>query len=288
MRQRSISAIGVVVVGIVPALMGGPALAIVFTLLCLIGIFEFNAMAGKIGKRIMPTGYVAVTVFGIVAFVDDSDLALFGAAAIAVFLPLVWAIFRDDLEGAFIDWALITAGSLYLGIPLYAAISLRSMDGTIDAEWLDGLSSALALGWDHQPRGLAWLLLCIVVTWLSDTGAYLIGRSMGRRPLIPRISPKKTVEGLAGGLIAAALTGAIAGSVFGLGLPIWAGLLIGLVIGAVGVVGDLAESLMKRQVSVKDSGGLIPGHGGMLDRLDALLFTWTAGLLIASLADRAL
>jgi phosphatidate cytidylyltransferase len=199
---------------------------------------------------------------------------------------LIWAIFRPDLDLAFVDWSLSGAGTFYLGLPLFAAIALRQSSGTIDAGWLDDITSWLSFGWDAHPRGLAWLLFVILVTWLGDTFAYLLGRSFGKHPLIPRISPKKTVEGLAGGLAGSAITGALAVALFGLGIPWWAGILAGLVIGAIGVIGDLAESLMKRQAGVKDSGTLIPGHGGMLDRVDALLFTWIAGLYIATLCDR--
>ncbi len=130
------------------------------------------------------------------------------------------------------------------------------------------------------------MLVVILITWLSDSGAYLVGRSFGRRQLIPVVSPKKTVEGLAGGLVAAALTGALGVALFGLDVSWIYGLLLGIAIGVIGVVGDLAESILKRQAGVKDSGTLIPGHGGMLDRIDALLFTFTAGWYLATLIDR--
>jgi phosphatidate cytidylyltransferase len=286
MRQRSISAVGVVIVGLVPAIIGGPVFVIVLALLCLIGLYEYNAIARNVGNVIMPTGFVALPAFALAAGFDGESEALLGGCAIAVGFPLVWAIFRSNLDRAFIDWALTSAGALYLGLPLFAAIALRGTGGSVEVDWLDDLAGALSWGWESHPRGLAWLLLTIVVTWLSDTGAYLIGRAAGRRPLIPRISPKKTIEGLAGGLACAAATGAIGVALFGLGIPWWAGFLAGLAIGAIGVIGDLAESLLKRQAGVKDSGTLIPGHGGMLDRLDALLFTWVSGWFIATLLDR--
>jgi CDP-diglyceride synthetase len=286
MRLRSISAIGVVFVGIVPSLMGGPVFVAVFTALCLIGLSEYNAMARLIGNDIAPTGYIAVVAFALVAASDGREEALLAACAFAVGAPLIIAIFRTDLDRAFVDWALGTSGSLYLGVPLFAAIALRDLGGTIDVNWLTKTADWLSFGWDSNPRGLAWLLLIIVVTWLSDTGAYLIGRALGRRPLIPKISPKKTVEGLIGGLACAALTGMIGAAVFGLGLPLLVAAAVGLVLSIVGVIGDLAESLLKRQAGVKDSGTLIPGHGGMLDRIDALLFTWTAGLFVATCVDR--
>jgi phosphatidate cytidylyltransferase len=286
MRQRSISAVGVVIVGLLPAIMGGPVFATVLTVLCLIGLHEYNAMASRVGNGIAPIGLGVLPVFALTAGFEGESQALLGACAVAVGLPLVWVIFRPDLDRAFVDWALTSVGVFYLGLPLFAAIALRQLHGSVDTNWLEDVADWLSFGWESHPRGLAWLLLVILVTWLGDTCAYLTGRAVGRHPLIPRISPKKTVEGLLGGLVGAALTGAIAVTLFGLGIPWWAGLLVGLVLGAIGVIGDLAESLLKRQAEIKDSGTLIPGHGGMLDRLDALLFTWTAGWFLATLCDR--
>lgn len=286
MRQRSISAIGVVIVGLLPAAMGGPIFAAVATLLCLVGLIEFNAMARRVGNHIAPIGLVVLPVFSLGAALHGGSQSLLGASALAIGIPLVWGIFRPDLDRAFEDWALTAAGILYLGLPLFSAVALRQYEGSVSSSWLDDVAGWLSLGWDAHPRGLAWLLFVILVTWLGDTFAYLVGRAAGNRPLIPRISPKKTVEGLAGGLAGAAATGGIAVALFGLDIPWWSGMIAGLAIGAVGVIGDLAESLIKRQAGVKDSGTLIPGHGGMLDRLDALLFTWTSGWFVASLLDR--
>jgi len=284
-RQRSISAVGVVIVGLLPAIMGGPVFAAVLTVLCLIGLHEYNAMARRVGSEIAPIGFVVLPVFALMAGFEGESQALLGACALATGLPLVWAIFRPNLDRAFIDWALTSVGIFYLGLPLFAAIALRQLPGAVDADWLEDMAGWLSFGWESHPRGLGWLLLVILVTWLGDTCAYLVGRAAGRRPLILRISPKKTLEGFVGGLSGAALTGAIAVALFGLGVPWWAGLLAGVTIGAIGVIGDLSQSLLKRQAGIKDSGTLIPGHGGMLDRLDALLFTWTAGWFIATLFD---
>ncbi|MBC7161712.1 phosphatidate cytidylyltransferase [Immundisolibacter sp.] len=130
------------------------------------------------------------------------------------------------------------------------------------------------------------LLLCLALVWAADSGAYLVGRRFGKRKLCPQVSPGKTVEGLLGGLVGAVLVGLVAGLALGLdGLRLAA--LVGLVTAcaAVSVVGDLAESLFKRRAGVKDSSHLLPGHGGVLDRIDALiaaapLFALTAPLLV--------
>ncbi len=132
------------------------------------------------------------------------------------------------------------------------------------------------------------LLLCLAQVWAADSAAYLVGRSLGTRKLCPQISPGKTVEGLFGGLAGAAVAGLVAGLAWHLdGARLAA--LVGLVIAcaALSVVGDLAESLFKRRAGVKDSSHLLPGHGGVLDRIDALiaaapLFALTAPLLMRS------
>ncbi|MCL1633164.1 phosphatidate cytidylyltransferase [Luteimonas sp. SX5] len=131
---------------------------------------------------------------------------------------------------------------------------------------------ALALIHAGQPNGHRWLLVALVVVWAADSGAYFVGRQFGKRKLSPRISPNKTVEGLFGGL-AAGLAVGIAGALFAgaqvAQLPAVA-LIVVLAIGA-SVIGDLYESLLKRHVGAKDSSNLLPGHGGILDRLDGVL-----------------
>lgn len=130
------------------------------------------------------------------------------------------------------------------------------------------------------------LLLCLALVWAADSGAYLVGRRFGKRKLCPQVSPGKTVEGLLGGLVGAALIGLLAGLALGLdGLRLAALVGLATACAAVSVVGDLAESLFKRRAGVKDSSDLLPGHGGVLDRIDALiaaapLFALTAPLLV--------
>lgn len=123
-----------------------------------------------------------------------------------------------------------------------------------------------------HPMGAVYVLLLLLIVWSMDTGAYLIGKRWGRHLLAPHISPKKTWEGLAGGLMLTALVAAVAGIL--LHIPAkgwWIWLSLTLMTAIVSVIGDLYESMIKRQVGVKDSGSLLPGHGGMLDRIDSLL-----------------
>jgi phosphatidate cytidylyltransferase len=121
--------------------------------------------------------------------------------------------------------------------------------------------------------GRQYIYFLAFTTWVGDTGAFYVGSGLGRRPLCPRISPKKTLEGAVGGIIATVLL-AVAGCAWIWPRFSWGRAAIaGLVIAIVGIAGDLCESAVKRAASAKDSGGIIPGHGGVLDRLDSLMFT---------------
>jgi phosphatidate cytidylyltransferase len=124
-----------------------------------------------------------------------------------------------------------------------------------------------------MPEGEFLLIFLLLVTWAADTGAYYVGTLYGRRLLAPSISPKKTFEGLVGGFIGATIIAFIARWTF---MPEFSSLetvVLALFLTVAGLWGDLVESAIKRSVGVKDSGGLLPGHGGMLDRLDSLLFS---------------
>lgn len=121
-------------------------------------------------------------------------------------------------------------------------------------------------------HGFEWLLLATLATWASDSAAFFVGMTWGQRPLAPALSPKKTWEGAAGGLCGGALTGALfAGFTSGV-VDVGFGLAAGLLVSAAGQIGDLAASALKRQAAVKDTGAILPGHGGIIDRFDSLLF----------------
>jgi phosphatidate cytidylyltransferase len=173
--------------------------------------------------------------------------------------------------------AWLLAGVLAIGFLLL----LRAVD--LPAAWhrlaaagfgvfyIGGLLAALPLLQGHM--GPAWVALVLVVTFANDTGAYFAGRAFGRHKLAPAISPGKTIEGAVGGLAASLIAMFIARGFFMPTLTVRDCLMIGLPASIVGPVGDLVESLIKRSAGAKDSGRLLPGHGGMLDRIDALLFT---------------
>ena len=114
-----------------------------------------------------------------------------------------------------------------------------------------------------------WVIALLVLSWVCDSCAFFVGRALGRTPLAPRVSPKKSVEGAVAELVGVAIAGPLLGLAFGEPPLLMAG--YGLTIGVATIVGDLIESLLKRQTGVKDSGILIPGHGGLLDRMDSLL-----------------
>jgi phosphatidate cytidylyltransferase len=147
--------------------------------------------------------------------------------------------------------------------------TLAAVGHLAPVEGLVGSSAKLgSFGWE---AGTGWLFILFGLVWSCDTGAYFIGRAIGRRKLHPQVSPGKTVEGYVGGVVVAALVTAGLGWLL-VDLPAPIGLLMGAVTAAVAQVGDLAKSLLKRAADRKDSGSLFPGHGGMLDRVDSLLF----------------
>ncbi len=280
MKQRSISAIGVVIVGLLPAILGGWAFAIVFTAICVVACHEALAITSDTGSPIRYIGLGIVVAAGALAALDAGSHALSTVIALAVGLPLAAAVFLSHTHGIE-HWTTTTTTSLYLALPTWAAITLRDAESYPARDWVGDLAGIMPDVSKETGGGLAWFLLALLVTWLSDTFAYLVGKSVGRTKLIPRVSPNKTVEGAIGGLVAAGLIAAICDSLFGMELGLPLALAIGVGLGLVGQIGDLSESMLKRAKGVKDSGNVIPGHGGVLDRIDALIFILVAAWLIA-------
>jgi len=122
------------------------------------------------------------------------------------------------------------------------------------------------------PDGLHWVLLLVWITWVGETAAYVVGTLLGRHKLAPVISPGKTVEGALAQFVASVLAALTAGDWLFPGLQLRDALVVGVLLGVLGQVGDLVESALKRSVGTKDTGQVIPGHGGILDRIDGLLF----------------
>ena len=132
------------------------------------------------------------------------------------------------------------------------------------------------LGGDEDALGRSWLLFTLLVVFACDTGAYAVGRLLGRHRMAPRVSPNKTWEGAAGGFAASVGVALLAGVVFELGVPVWQQAVTGAVASVAAQIGDLAESALKRAANAKDSGRIMPGHGGILDRMDSILFALPA------------
>jgi phosphatidate cytidylyltransferase len=159
-----------------------------------------------------------------------------------------YLVSKHDLHRSLVDVAVLIFGTLYIGFTLGHLLLTRAL-----------------------PDGIFLIFFVVLVTWAGDTGAYYAGVSMGRTRLAPSISPNKTVEGLLGGCVLAVLIALIARAWFIPTFTMADAVVLGLVLTVAGLMGDLSESMFKRSAGVKDSGWLIPGHGGMLDRLDSLL-----------------
>jgi phosphatidate cytidylyltransferase len=289
-RTRAISSTGVVIVGLIPALFGGPIYAALMLALGLLGFREYASLAGQAQRRNLPAsvtaaGSAVIVMFVVAALLQLGEPALTVSAFAACAIPLVVSLRNEVGQFAFSSWAFSATGTLYLGIPIYSAIALRADASPVDAAWVVELTDRLAFGWAAAPGGFAWTLVVILATWIGDSAALLIGRRVGRRKLAPELSPNKTVEGALAGLIGSALAGTGVVLACGLGSASF-GFLVGTVIGLFGQLGDLGESFLKRQARVKDSSSLIPGHGGVLDRIDALLFAFPVGFAISFLSGR--
>ena len=148
----------------------------------------------------------------------------------------------------------------------------RTFAGVTGPFYIGGLLVALALmRRDAGSVGPHYVFLCLTFAWLADTGGYFFGRFLGKRKLYEAVSPKKTRAGFVGALIGAEASALLAHFVYLPSIPLLHVLPLGLVAGALGQLGDLVESLLKRSTGIKDSGSIVPGHGGMLDRIDALI-----------------
>jgi phosphatidate cytidylyltransferase len=232
--------------------LGPPWLTVAVVAVALaLGLFEFFGLLRARGIRPMQRLGVLL---GAAFFVDVTwpGVAPWPILPLVALLPLGFALWSGtDLES--VSAAAVTLlGSLYLGALGGTIAALRLLEPVAQGAWR------------------VTLLLVIVI--FSDTLAFFVGHALGRRRLAPSVSPGKSVEGALGGVVGGML-GAVAVRHLGLpGLPLLHALLLGVAVAVLGILGDLDESLLKRWAGVKDSGRLLPGHGGMLDRLDSLLF----------------
>jgi phosphatidate cytidylyltransferase len=172
---------------------------------------------------------------------------------------------RPDPRDGLVVWFTTVFGALYVGLISFVLQVANTGPAIPAGSTLSALSS-----------GQGWILLLVLGVWSYDTGAYLVGRQIGRHKFMTHISPAKSVEGLVGGLVATTIVTCL--MLAGLGQAWVGGLVLGPILGLSAQAGDLAESMLKRAAGVKDSGSLIPGHGGILDRIDSFLF---AGPVVA-------
>jgi len=260
-KQRILAALIALPLVLIPIWLGGLWWVALVTLLAVWAGWELYSLLAQ-------SGYPASLWLGIPWLLllvytgwQPQRLPLAPILVLGVIATLIRALYRT--EKPLVYWLSTLAGALYLGTLIAQITALRL-----------------------APDGLWWLLLGLLITWGNDTLAYLVGITLGRHKLWPRLSPKKTWEGTLGGWVTAALiSGAMLASTplpgsFALGL------LIGLGGGVLALFGDLSVSMIKRQAGVKDSSHLFPGHGGLLDRLDSILFVIPYISLVMQLLTR--
>ena len=231
-----------------------------------LGVVEFSRALQVAGRRV---DVVPQLVMGFVLLLSGFFLGAWVhwiAVVVAVVVVIVWRLVaqmsaadgraRIDVVGD-----VLVAGFVQLYVPFLTSVAMILL---------------------AQPRGEWWVLAFLILAVAADTGAYISGLTFGRggrHPMAPRISPKKTWEGFAGACVAALVAGALL-AVFMLQVPWWAGLIFGAVVLATATVGDLGESMVKRDLGIKDMSSWLPGHGGVLDRLDSILPSATAALVM--------
>ena len=243
--------------------LGEPYFTVFIAIVGILAFIEFSRLTNIIkGKRLTVFGAIWTMLFIVIRdpklqtliepyFSLDLLVPLIITSGVAI--SLIILLTRRQKQGAFTDWAWTFAGIMYVG-------------------WLSGYLVAMR----GLQDGKSWVFLAVLATFGSDSAAYFIGRLCGKHKLAPSISPGKTWEGSVGGLLGAAAVSLL----FLLATPLkltayldwWQLILVGLIISIFGQLGDLVESLLKRNTGVKDSGNIFPGHGGMLDRLDSIVF----------------
>jgi phosphatidate cytidylyltransferase len=257
--NRELAALILAAIGIPAIYFGGFFFFIVFSGMTAIAAWEF----GRLFRPLDVQPLTVLTAGG--TLVVLTTRAYFPSYVIPVLTLLILAImavylviYEHGRDKAATDFAVSMAAILYLGWIGSYFFDLRSL-----------------------PEGLGWFILVMVPLWASDSAAYYIGSRYGKHKMTPRLSPKKSWEGYAASVIGGGLAGILMGFILNslglLNITLLHALMIGLLMGAVPTLGDLGESMFKRQAGIKDSGGLIPGHGGAFDRIDSWLWAATVG-----------
>jgi phosphatidate cytidylyltransferase len=222
-------------------------------LIAAFALYEFLILGRRKGYQLPIALCILVMLFIIAAFILEPISVEMGVFLALLIVPASYVFTRSDLQDALPASAIAVMATLYIGMLSGSLIRLRN---------------------DFPEKiGAKLVFFLVLVVWLGDAGAYYIGMRFGRHPMSPRISPKKTIEGGIGGIVVSVLTAVVIHFTFFPNFPLLHAIIAGAVLSIAGVVGDLAESMWKRSAAVKDSGTLIPGHGGFLDRFDSVFFT---------------
>lgn len=223
---------------------------LIFGIVILLGLFEFYAITGLSFRDLLLYTGVLWTAFLLVdSYYGQSHVALILSSFIV--LSLIFIIYRFNYQVSFVRWVWSVAGLLYVGWLSSHVILLRNMS--------------------NFTTGRNWVIIALFATAGADSMAYLTGRTLGRHPMARAISPHKTWEGAAGGLIGGLGATIALAAILEISID-WRLIVLGIIIPVVALFGDLVESMLKRSTGVKDSGNIIPGHGGVLDRIDSIIF----------------
>lgn len=256
--RRILHALPLIVLAIVIVVAGGAWFAGGLLVIGILGAREFIAMAQS--KDPLPVPIYLGLLGLILAAALGTDTTILLAFAIPFPLLFVFALRRKDRTGITVSMSVSLLGLFWIGIPLVHAILLR----------------------DIPEYGTGLLVDVLIGTFVADTGAYAVGRLFGSRPLAPRLSPNKTVEGLIGGIVLGILAVWAAG-LYQDWLSGTDALILGAAVALTAPIGDLFESMLKRDLGAKDAGGVFGAHGGVLDRLDAAFFTVVVGYYVSLL-----
>lgn len=252
MKERVLAAIGALII-VLPLLFWGGiwGMFILGAAACFIATGELRNMLLPDSKHLLlPLQGIYLVCFACFSFLQEGGAAsILGVAS--VFLWIIALFGEEDNEKGMQFAMRSTFGLIYVPLLLGTFVQLRALE-----------------------NGLAWVCLVFLITWSADTGAYFAGRFLGKNKLFPRVSPKKTIEGVVGGVVLSVIV-----SVWFMGkwledVNMIHAVILGIGLALFSVIGDLVESMIKRATGVKDSGNIMPGHGGIVDRLDSLLFTF--------------
>lgn len=265
LQQRIITGIIFIAILVASILAGHIAFICLFSVITAMMLYEFYKLSNENQSTTICTYLHSITgaLFFVISsgrltFIDKSMMLTIGSAYLII-------LFTSELfkkaENPIKNWAYILLGQIYITLPLILLGLLGLCNG--------GYNPNLILG-------------LFIVIWLNDTGAYVVGSTIGKHKLFPRVSPKKTWEGFIGGVVVA-MTGGYVLSLFMSDLETWQWIAFGGIASIFATLGDLNESLLKRTMGVKDSGNILPGHGGMLDRFDSILLACPAIYFLLSI-----